>query len=197
MSKVEQLRLDRKMSMETLAQHLDTTTSTVNRIEKGETRLISPWVEKLAAAFAVSPLEILSEELELALIGRPGDVEPFQPPDGAKMPGAMGGDLYVCRSSVLSEIGLKTGDILVVERGGDLITGDAVIVRITGSGPDAGLYLRQYVQPALYTTNAASEADNHVPISGRSRAVEVVGIVASRYEVLRRPRPHSANGSTS
>jgi len=195
MSKVEQLRLDRRMSMEALAQLLDTTTSTVNRIEKGETRLISPWVEKLAAAFAVSPLEILSDELQLSLIGRPGDVEPYAPPDGAKMPGAMGGDLYRCRSNVLAEVGIKAGDILVVEPApSDLLSGDVVIVRING-GPEAGLYLRQHLQPRLYVTNATSDADNCLPITHRSRNLQVLGIVASRYEVLRRPTNHSANGS--
>ena len=54
-NRIKEFRKSRGWSMEKLAKRINTTAPTIDKLEKGETKLVSHWLENLAEVFDVSP----------------------------------------------------------------------------------------------------------------------------------------------
>jgi transcriptional regulator with XRE-family HTH domain len=61
MTLLNRLRKGRGWSMEALARRINTTASTINKLEKGQMRLTEDWLERLADAFDCTKAELLGE----------------------------------------------------------------------------------------------------------------------------------------
>ena len=182
---IRSLRTARGWTMEQLAEAIGATISTINRIEKGEVRLVSDWVPKLAAVLGVSEAEIAG--LGTAPPGLSEDATPFVADPGHPLERAAFGpsrDIWVVTSDALDAIGLYPGDKVVLDRSPAAVdaiaTGDAVIVQIVDR--DAPLrttaLLRQFVEPDLFITNARDH--NAASLNRRHDDVRVLGVVVHK-----------------
>ena len=61
MSLLNKLRAGRGWSMEALARRVNTTASTINKLEKGQMQLTEDWLGRLADAFDCTKAELLGE----------------------------------------------------------------------------------------------------------------------------------------
>lgn len=61
MNLLNRLRSGRGWSMEALARRVNTTASTINKLEKGQMQLTEDWLERLADAFDCTKSELLGE----------------------------------------------------------------------------------------------------------------------------------------
>jgi len=61
-NRIRELRTDRSMSLQTLADICNTTVSTVQKLETGEQRLNVEWMRKIARAFNCAPSDLLLDE---------------------------------------------------------------------------------------------------------------------------------------
>ncbi len=61
MNLLNRLRSGRGWSMEALARRVNTTASTINKLEKGQMQLTEDWLERLADAFDCTKAELLGE----------------------------------------------------------------------------------------------------------------------------------------
>ena len=62
-NRIKFLRKERNLTQEELAKILGVNQSIVQKLETGATDLDLPWMRKLASALAVSPLELLPEDI--------------------------------------------------------------------------------------------------------------------------------------
>lgn len=177
---IHSLRTARGWTMEQLAEAIGATISTINRIEKGEVRLVSDWVPKLAAVLGVSEAEIAG--LGTAAPGLAEDATPFVAVPGHPLERAAFGpsrDIWVVTSNALDAIGLYPGDKIVLDRSPAAVdaigTGDAVIVQIGDRGTPL---LRQFVEPDLFVTNARDH--NTASLNRRHDDVRVLGVVVHK-----------------
>lgn len=61
-NRIKELRKQRGMTQEQLAEALDTSNGMVSMLEKGERRLNTDWLEKLCSALSCSPSDIYGGE---------------------------------------------------------------------------------------------------------------------------------------
>lgn len=59
--RIRALRLERNLTLQALAERVNTTKSQIDKLEKGERRLTLDWIKRLAAALNVSPVVFLEE----------------------------------------------------------------------------------------------------------------------------------------
>ncbi len=60
-NRIEHLRLAKQWSMARLAEEADTDASTINKLEKGKTKLTTDWINRLSTALGVQPTAIIAE----------------------------------------------------------------------------------------------------------------------------------------
>lgn len=194
MNRIKALRTQRGWSMERLAEAIGAGTSTVNRLEKGETELVSEWVPKIAAAFGVTPAELLGWT-EPAGPGLSDTVTPFVPDAAHPLATAKWQDnqvMWTAKSASLDAIGIAAGDVVIVDisqRAVDAVqSGDAVVVQVVdGDNPmRATTHLRQYIEPDLFITN--SRANNEPPFNRREQDVRIKGVITNRFAAVRPAR---------
>jgi len=181
-NRIRELRKSREWSMEKLAELIDGSTSTVNRLENGDTDLISSWLPKLSAAFGVPWTDIVSIENNDEPVGLAEDATPFEAAKDHPLANVNLGpnrDLWEVKSHALTAIGIEPGDLIIVDisqRAVDSVRmGDAVVVQRCGKSEPGvtATYLRQYIEPDLFTTNSRSR--NEMPLSKRMDNVQVKG----------------------
>jgi transcriptional regulator with XRE-family HTH domain len=65
-NRIRELREERGWSMDDLAGrvHAPTTAPQISKLEKGQVKLTMNWIERIAAAFDVHPLEIIEPQLQ-------------------------------------------------------------------------------------------------------------------------------------
>lgn len=60
MNRIKQLRKDKGLTLQALAELVGTDKSQINRLERGERRLTTEWMERLAGALACTPADLLA-----------------------------------------------------------------------------------------------------------------------------------------
>ena len=61
-NRIRELRKAKKMTIEKLAEELDTSKGMISMLEKGDRRLNSDWIEKLSKVFDCSNADIIEEQ---------------------------------------------------------------------------------------------------------------------------------------
>lgn len=191
---IEALRRARGWSMAALAEKLHTSTSTVNRLEKGEVALDVGWLEKLENIFAADWYEIAGRSRPDAVIGFSEDAAPFQAEQGHPLEHASFGpniDIWDVRSPALDAIGLHPGDQMLVDISAATVegiaTGDAVVIQLTDprNPLKATTLLRQYIEPDLFVTNSRSHNEPNI-VRGQ-HDVRVMGKITKRFAAIGKP----------
>lgn len=182
--------------MRDLAERANTTSSTINKLEKGRTRLNTDWLEKLSKAFDVTPDQIVSfTPLDIKVIS--DDVVAYQEKiqefmlSDAQLP-------YLAKTNVLDEIGIEPGKILIVDMSPDEIkhlkSGDIVIVEYN-QGTKATTLLRQHIKPNLLITN--SRTNNAPIINLQTEDARIMGVVIASHQRFRGNLNRSEGAKTS
>lgn len=178
---IKALRQGRGWTMRELAERLDTTSSTVNKLEKGVTRLNVEWIKRLSEAFDVLPEAIV----EFSLTSPPlysGDAEVYDElPEELKLKETQ--TPYIVTSDVLDQIGIYPGMILIVDdsprRVKNVSSGDIVIAKRNDS-PRAPAMLRQFIAPKQLITNSSEHTGHVINLSHDDVAITGVVIAAHR-----------------
>jgi transcriptional regulator with XRE-family HTH domain len=164
-NQVRQLRASRGWSMDRLAQEIGTTTSTINRIEKGETALINDCLPLLATLFNVTWYEVCGVNSTSAAQDECVKATSDQA-NKLGISAVQGHEFWRAEASTLSAIGIARGDLIIARlpeieqthsQKAKLTCGQIVIVS-ADVGPMKGkLLLRQFISPDLYITNSLTE----------------------------------------
>lgn len=187
-NRIKELREIKGWSMRDLAARVNTSASTINKLEKGETKLTVLWMERLGDVFGV-PVEQILQHSETGAVR--DDVEPISlgndATSGYRLTETQ--TLYTVKSNVLDQIGLIIGDILVAETSPDDIaniqSGDIAIARFRHNAQIA-LVLRQFIEPSLLITNSSSQ--NAPIINMRTQDVGIRAVIISSHSTLRKDR---------
>lgn len=176
MNRIREIREAGRLSVDDLAERVDTSGTQIRRLESGERRLTVEWMTRLAIAMECSPADFLvnghAPDIE-------SDVEPIEISiDGlAKAIRARGLNVYKVKSLALSEIGLRLGNTVTVDESASALAAvenaSAVIVDVIGSPI---ILLRQYLRPALLCTNRLGQ-NSAIRVGDRSMGVALRGVV--------------------
>lgn len=161
--------------MRELAARANTTSSTINKLEKGLTRLNTDWLTRLAAALEVEPQELITpsdrepppiqqDDVELYEGGLPyGLLNIFDDRDKEKDAEYLKSRFakqsrYMVKSSVLDQIGITTNSIIISDASPEEInrikTGNIVIAELRENGRKVTI-LRQFLAPSILVANSS------------------------------------------
>lgn len=178
--------------MADLAQRLNTSVSSVNRLEKGEREMSVEELVRLAAILE-APFEAIVPAMAAGAPSPPGlreDAEPFHGggPNEITLPDNR--VAWHVTTDALSAIGIEPGDSIIVDISAEAVeqagTGDAVVVQHYGPGMSARTLLRQFIEPDLLVTN--SRGTNAAPLRRGHDDVAIKGVIVSRMQAVRRGR---------
>ncbi len=176
MNRIEEMRERAGISRADLAEKISADVSSISKIENGKMRLNQKWLERLSEAIGCTIADLL-------VSGMPNvsDVAPVATPPRRSSRGLAD---YIVGSQVLLEAGIEAGSTITVDRTPDAIAsrrpGDVLLVRVDASStdPSAGrLLLRQFMPPALLTTNRNGPFNTTLSLNDRSVPLVVVGIL--------------------
>lgn len=166
--------------MRDLAARMNTTSSTINKLEKGLTRLNVEWIKRLAEVFNVHADQIVEFSLTMQEETRDnaslydGGIEELKLSETQL--------LYFVRKAVLDQRGIDPGMILIVEtspkRIQQISSNDVVIAELS-SEVGITILLRQFVSPNLLITN--SSAYHASMLSTKQRDLAIKGIAIGAY----------------
>lgn len=185
-NRIKELRDTKGWSMRDLAARANTSASTINKLEKGETKLTVVWMERLSKIFGVPPEQMLKRS---SMTPVSDDVELFTPNGGdfSALRLTESQVLYRVKANVLDQIGIVSGDILVAETTPEEIaavrTGDIVIARIR-EDETVQIALRQFIEPSMLITNSSSR--DQAIANLRTQDIGLKAIVISSHSTLRR-----------
>jgi len=66
-NRIKELRRSQKLTLQRLADQIGTTPQQINRLERGDRRLTTEWMERVASGLGVHPTELIADESDLAL----------------------------------------------------------------------------------------------------------------------------------
>ena len=187
-NRIKELRDARGWSMRELAARANTSASTINKLEKGETVLNVLWMQRLAKIFDIAPESLIETQDDSPA---KNDAEPCKEGQevGINIPLSETQFLYQVKSTVLDQIGIVPGDILVMDTSPSefsaLVTEDIVLAQLSQHETRV-LMLRQFVAPSLLITNSSS--DNRRIINLRTDDVALKAVVVSSHSQLRKRR---------
>jgi transcriptional regulator with XRE-family HTH domain len=179
--RILELRTRRGLTHKQLADAAGVSESTISRLEGGHVRLMVDQLQRLARALGVTAADLI---LDVILADVVADVEPL-PSEDAPVVTALataGVRLYTVISDSVIDAGIAPGNIVPVRTGaaaiGDLKTGDIALLLVTTvqTGTDA-LVLRQFVAPALFTTNKP-HGNVGLRMDTPDVKIEILGVVA-------------------
>lgn len=179
------LRKARGWSMSTLADKLHTSTSSINRLEKGAA-LDVPMLEKLEAIFEADWYEVAGHKRPGQFLCFTNDAAPFHPPAGHWLEHASFGpglEKWEVLTPALDAIGLAPGDVVLVDmvNGEQAGTGDPVLLQLVDPGDASKVWtlIRQYIEPDLFVTNSRL---HDAPNLKRGRhEVHILGKITKRF----------------
>jgi transcriptional regulator with XRE-family HTH domain len=186
-NRIKNLREERGWSMRELADRLNSSASTINNLEKGNVRLNTDWIERLAKIFNVSHDDIFDfEERQTSLVV--DDVVLYSNDD---QPIKLGPSevIYEVKTVALDQIGILPGILLVVdttpEHVASLQSEDVVIAQLYNGKVPITL-IRQYIAPSLLITNSSER--NAPTINLRTHDAGIKGIVTAAHRQMRREK---------
>jgi len=66
-NRIKELRRSQGLTLQRLADQIGTTPQQINRLERGDRRLTTEWMERVAAGLEVHPTELIADEADIAL----------------------------------------------------------------------------------------------------------------------------------
>lgn len=187
-NRIRELREAAGLSMEKLGERIGASTSTINRLEKGGTDLISEWLPPLARELGVRWWELIEIDDAPAAPGLAEEASLFVPEPGhplARFGRGPTADLWTVGTDALDAIGIHRGDIVVVDIGAVAVAGvtngDAVVVQLMDPADPARAttLVRQFIEPDLLITN--SRTRNERMLNRRIDDVRIKGVIVSRF----------------
>ncbi len=176
-NRIKQLRLERGLSLQQLAEKIGVSESHLSRVEAGLRGLHLSKIEALANTLGLTVGEVLSNEL----MGYLPDLEPYTPPKGSAIEKALTSStqkMFKVLTGVMSELEITRGDPIIADLKPlkTLKTGEVVVARLYPKGSKEGvLLLREYISPNLLITNSLEQ--NALPIHMLKLKVEIIGCV--------------------
>ncbi len=180
-NRILEIRQQRKLSAEKLADIVGTTQSTIHRLETGKRQLTHEWMEKIGKALNVSPSELLPTankvqgyKNEVALTTGTTILT-----EGIEKAGESA--FYKILSGSLDRLGLKPGEVRIFKISKKAIetatTGNVVIAKIVDENDKTNevYLLRQYVEPCLLIAN--SNYSDPPNINMRKIHAEIIAIL--------------------
>jgi transcriptional regulator with XRE-family HTH domain len=201
-AKIRDLRQARGWSMRELARRVNTTSSTINKLEKGAIKLDINWLKKLSEAFDV-PMSVLFEDLsgdkasfcsDVALYD--GDLESTFPDIRFEK----NHSVYMVITHALDQIGILPKHFLLVDQSIDdtknLDTGDIVIFKLFDReiASEFATLMRQFVSPSIFITNTSNDAQQI--INAKDKKLKILGVVTSHVSARRKPSLTKATAGT-
>ena len=190
-TRIKELREARKWSLAELADRIGdgTTASAVHKLETGATKLTTEWMERIGAALAIDPIEIIDDRIGSGLAE---DVARYDVPAHAPRIDVKAGNIaMLVTSNALDEVGILNGDIIEVTEAADAIkavaTGDIVVADVPNAhGNIVTTVLREFIEPSLLITN--SRAENAPPINIRTARATITGMVVRSHRTFGRKK---------
>lgn len=160
MNRIKDLREARGLSTAALAVMVGTSQPQISRLEKGERKLTEDWMRRIAKALDVRPSDLLSTA---TIAEFETELQPYLPEASHELAGPLSArDLsyFKVLGASLDRAGITKGKVILVDRSRAAIearkTGDILVVEVQprdGDRPRKLLILRQFIAPALLTTN--------------------------------------------
>lgn len=191
-NRIRELRKAVKKTLQTVANDVGSTTTTIQRMERGDVELVHPLLESVAAALGVGWLDLLGVASQSALTGLAESGAPFAAkPDDALAPDRLGAheSPFEMRDDSLSKIGIASGDVLIFDVSAkavrDVATGDVVVAQVYGPGiANAVTVIREYVAPSLLITNRRRGRQDVLDLDEIDAAIK--GVATKRWGTIGR-----------
>lgn len=190
-TRIRELREAKGLTQDQLGAAVGTNKFKISRIEKGDTQLDLDLAVKIAQALDVSLAEVVGVERDCGR-GFDEDAEVYDAPATDPLhrlaDAGQNRSLYRVKSNVLDEIGIRAGDILLIDISAGAIRSikplSIVVAQLYSAREllEATTLLRQYVPPSLLITNSRDE--NQPPISMATTDAHIKGVVISRHQNL-------------
>jgi transcriptional regulator with XRE-family HTH domain len=181
MNRIRELREQRGLTGEQLAERVGTTQGQIHKLESGKRRLTVEWMQRIAKALNVRPIDLIQTALAAGL---QDDIEPLDPAGNAllKAIASRGLKFYAVISDAMARRGYAIGDAILVDgtQVDAIPDGATVVVRLSAEGLSA-FCLRQFAAPTLLLTNRPSQ-NELVDMEDTPLEVELVGVVVERIE---------------
>lgn len=185
MNRIREIREGLGVSAEDLAEKLQTTATTIRRLETGKRQLTELWMRRIATALNVHPAELLDAAVLAEVCD---DVCAESLPDLAHVISALKArkmGFYRVLTDVVSDAGSPQGSLILADHDPESIgrakTGDLVIAQVEHDTHSA-LVLRVLVQPDLLVTNR-SVSNVAMKMRGDGLRTRLVAVVAPRDDV--------------
>jgi transcriptional regulator with XRE-family HTH domain len=178
-NRIKQLRLERGLSLQQLAEKIGVSESHLSRVEAGLRGLHLSKIEALANVLGQTAGEVLSNQLMGYLPG----LEAYTPPKGSAIEKALTSStqkMFKVLTGVMSELEITRGDPIIADLNPiplkTLKMGEVVVARLYPKGSKDGvLLLREYISPNLLITNSLEQ--NALPIHMVKLKIEIIGCV--------------------
>lgn len=197
-NRIRELRKARRWTIQQLADAVQSSVPTVQRLERGDVPIVHHLVEPIAAALGVAPIDLLASPAGTPM-GLAESATPFAPPPHhalARMPLGEHEAMFQMRGTDMTGVGIGDGDILIFDVGRtavrDVQSGDVVVAQVYGSAmTDATTVIRQYIAPAILITNSLDRPPVGINMGLADAAIK--GVARRRFGAVTSGR--SRNGS--
>lgn len=160
MNRIKELREAAGLSSDELGERVGTSGSQIRKLEKGERRLTTEWMGRIAEALLVSVQDLISNTGPISIESDLEAVQGLDPTIAAALE-SKGLRVYRVTGRALFLAGVTPGTTLTFDTShGDALAAhlkplDVVLVELNPHGGEPCLVLRQFVPPKLLITNFA------------------------------------------
>lgn len=181
-NRIAALRERRGLSQAELAKLVGTSQPQIQRLEADQRRLTVGWMRRIARALDVEPADLLAAATRAEF---DNDLEVYLPEASGDLAKPLNARhlryFKVLRPSV-ELAGIPRGKIILVDHSPATLkakrTGDVLALQLTFEDGDTVLLLRQYVAPALMTTNRNGR-NTSFALDGEDFSVAIKGVVVN------------------
>jgi transcriptional regulator with XRE-family HTH domain len=186
-NRIRALRKAAGKTLQQVAADIGSTTTTVQRLEKGEVELVHPLLESLARALGVGWLDLLGVGPTQPIAALAESAAPYVAGPGDPLAVdrlGMYESPFVARDNSLSRLGIDAGDVIVFDVSAKAVrqvaTGDVVVAQVYGPGlANAVTVMREYVAPSLLITNRRAGRQDIIDLDEVDAAIK--GIATKRW----------------
>jgi transcriptional regulator with XRE-family HTH domain len=190
-TKIRELRQARGWSMRELAGRVNSTSSTINKLEKGQIKIDIAWVKKLSVAFDV-PISALMSEHNRDKISFRSDVALYDGDLDSAFPEIKferKHSVYMAISSSLDQLGILPQHFLLVDQSihtpQEFEIGDIVVFQLFDSeiASEFATLMREFVPPSILITNTSK--DDQQIINFKDKKIKFIGVATSHLSARR------------
>lgn len=191
-NRIRDLRKRARLTLQQIATAVGSTTTTIQRLEKGEVELVHPLLEPIARELGVAWPELIGVNTSPETAGLAESAQALDPAAGGPLDRSQIGPhdaAFSVRDDSLSALGIAAGDIIVCDVSAravrDVATGDIVVAQVYGPGlAEAVTIVRQFVAPALLVTNRRRGRQDVLNLEEADAAIK--GVARSRWGAIGR-----------